>query len=189
MQANAITTDDHVIRPSPLHPSLALSITPSPMSALGHYVPALLPQVGRWLPAVESSAETRALYRRHQGIVSLRSSRSRLLAGAGDKLILITPQADALIVFRKSGLSDFLNRGVQCVAFRNEGHFRSCSLIREAVESWAQARWPGERFYACFQGRCVVATNPAYAFKCAGWQRCGLGTYGMIILEWLLNHS
>lgn len=186
MQANPVATIKDASRLTQVHPNVATTITPSPFSALGQYVPALLPQVGRWLPAIENSPETRSLYRRHKGVLSLRSSsRSRLIASTGDKLVLITPQADALIVFRKTGPADFLNQGVQCVAFRNEGHFRSDSLIREAVECWARPRWPYERFYACFQGRRIVATNPAYAFKCAGWQRCGLDAYGLIVLELL----
>lgn len=183
MQANAISTIDDSIRLPQVHPNTVTTITPSPISALGEYVPALLPQVGRWLPAIENSPETRSIYRRHQGILSVRGSRTRLIAGMGDKLILMTPQADALIVFRKSGIRDFLNQGVQCVAFRNEGHFRSDSLIREAIECWARPRWPYERFYACFLGRRIVATNPAYAFKNAGWQRSGFDGHGLIVLE------
>ncbi len=186
MKANAITTGEDFVPIARMSPNGSTAITPSPMSALGQYLPALLPHVGRWLPAIENSPETRALYRRHQGFVSIRGSfRSRLITGTGDKLVLMTPQADALIVFRKSGMADFVNQGVQCVAFRNEGHFRSCSLIREAVECWARSRWPGERFYACFEGKRIVATNPAYPFKCAGWQRCGVDAYRAIVLELL----
>lgn len=56
---------------------------------------------------------------------------------------------------------------VPCSA--NEGHLRSCSLIREAVEDWAWKHWPGERPYTYVGGQLFVATSPGHAFRCAGW--------------------
>lgn len=96
----------------------------------------------------------------------------------------MTPQADALMVFRRHTFSlDPLTTGVQVTVFRNEGQFRSCSLVREAVSGWAAHRWPGARLFVLASGRRVVATNPGYPFRLAGWRRCGINHNGLIVLE------
>ena len=162
------------------------TITPSPeIGGRSGYIPPLLSGFGRWIPTTESDPEARALYRRH---LSCRSGanghRPKPFAGSGERLVLITPQADALIVFRRFNSPDRdYGHGVNCSVFRNEGHFRSCSLIREAVEEWAWKRWPGERLYTYVGGCRVAPTNPGYAFRCAGWRRCRVTIGGVIVLE------
>ncbi len=163
------------------------TITPSPETGgRSGYIPPLLSGFGRWIPTTESDPEARALYRRHlscrAGVNGSHAIRGKLFPGSGERMILITPQADALIVFRKIG------DGVNCSVFRNEGHFRSCSLIREAVEEWAWKRWPGERLYTYVHGCRVVSTNPGYAFRCAGWRRCG-ESGRVIVMECVPPHS
>ena len=173
------------------------TITPSPETGgRSGYIPPLLSGFGRWIPSTESDPEARALYRRHLACRErVNGHRGKLFPGAGERMILITPQADALIVFRRVG------DGIHCSVFRNEGHFRSCSLIREAVEEWSWKRWPGERLYTYVHGCRVVSTNPGYAFRCAGWRRCGVaidarsehgggvGVSGVIVMECVPPHS
>lgn len=163
---------------------LALTpITPSPESGIGRYIAPLWPDTGRWRLADDHTTEARDLFRRQQ-LAGAGSARRQGLPGSGDRLILTTSQGDALIVFRKFNNPDReFGHGVHCAAFRNEGHFRSCSLIREAVEEWAWKRWPGERLYAYVGGRRIVATNPGHAFRCAGWRRCGVTFGGLIVLQ------
>lgn len=172
-------------------PLAVAPITPSPESGSGRYIGPLWPETKRWVLAPDNDPEARALFHRHttsgNGHVSgTAGRRGRTLPGSGDRLILTTHQADALIVFRKFANPDReFGQGVHCAAFRNEGHFRSCSLIREAIEEWAWKRWPGERLYTYVEGQRIGATNPGYAFKAAGWRRCGVTFGGLIVLECL----
>lgn len=169
-------------------PLAVAPITPSPESGSGAYIAPLWPETKRWTLAPDNDPETRALFQRHaaEGNSRMNGSgrRGRTLPGSGDRLILTTHQADALIVFRKFCNPDReFGHGVHCAVFRNEGHFRSCSLVRDAVEEWAWKRWPGERLYTYVGGRRIVATNPGYAFRCAGWRRCGVTFGNLIVME------
>jgi len=179
-------------------PLAVAPITPSPVSGSGSYIAPLWPDTGRWVLAPDNDPEARALFRRHAGRPAenghpngTSSRKARTLPGSGDRLILTTHQADALIVFRRWGGGNpdrEFGHGVHCAVFRNEGHFRSCSLIREAVEEWAWKRWPGERLYTYIGGQRIAATSPGHAFKRAGWRRCGViggAVGGLIVLELL----
>ena len=162
------------------------TITRSPeIGGRGGYIPPLLSGFGRWMPTTEGDPEARALYRRHLSCrPDANGHRPKVFAGSGERLVLISPQADALIVFRKFASQDReFGHGINCSVFRNEGHFRSGSLIREAVEEWAWKRWPGGRLYTYVDGCRVAPTNPGYAFRCAGWRRCGVTIGGLIVLE------
>ena len=85
----------------------------------------------------------------------------RLFVGPGEKLVLLSRDAQALFVWRK-----FLSRdgqtGVNCALFRNEGAYcgevKSSRLIL-AAEVWAWARWPGERLYTYVDARRVRSTQ------------------------------
>lgn len=169
---------------APFVPTLD-TITRSPEPENGNYIPPLLQSFGRWYPTTDGDPAARDLYRRHYSCrPSANGHRSKLFVGPGEKLVLTTHQADALIVFRKFTSRDFeFGHGVNCAVFRNESHFRSSSLIREAVTEWAWKRWPGERLYTYVDGRRIVSTNPGYCFKCAGWRRCGVTLGGLIVLE------
>ena len=169
---------------SPFIPALD-TITRSPEPQDGNYIPPLLPSFGRWFPTADGDPDARALYLRHYSCRSEPSGRHRkLFVGPGEKLVLMTQQADALIVFRRFTSHDrAFGHGVNCAVFRNESHFRSSSLIREAVEEWAWKKWPDQRLYTYVDGRRIVSTNPGYCFKCAGWRRCGTTIGGLIVLE------
>jgi hypothetical protein len=110
-----------------------------------------------------------------------------MLIGASDRLVLTTHQSDALIIFRESRDEwlDPLLTGVQCTLFRNEGHFRCASLVREAVEEHVTKKWPHTRLFTLVQGRRIVASNPGRCFVAAGWRRCRMMVGGLIVLELL----
>jgi len=105
-------------------------------------------------------------------------------AGPGFKMILLTPCARALFVWRKF-ISKDQQDGVNCAIFRNEGAGQSSDLIRAAmVLGWQ--RWPGERFYTYVNPRRVTSANPGYCFKRAGWRVCGqTKTRRLLVLECL----
>jgi hypothetical protein len=136
---------------------------------------------GTWLQVWDGNPTAAALYDRHYS----RNPKSRgdpRFAGPGEKIVLLTPRARALFVWRKF-ISKDGQQGVNCAIFRNEGAGRSSDLIRAAMEL-AWARWPGERFYTYVNPRRVRSSNPGYCFQLAGWRRCGITkTRKLLIFE------
>lgn len=134
-----------------------------------------------WLQAWDGNATAAAIYDRHysRNPGSLGDPR---IAGPGEKMVLLTPCARALFVWRKF-ISKDQQDGVNCAIFRNEGAGRSSDLIRAAMDL-AWARWPGERFYTYVNPRRVRSTNPGCCFKAAGWRACGVTkTRKLLVLE------
>jgi hypothetical protein len=107
-----------------------------------------------------------------------------LFVGPGEKMVLVTPCARALFVWRKF-ISGDGQQGVNCVVFRNEGAGLSSHLIREACE-WAWRRWPGERLYTYVNPRKVRSTNPGSCFLAAGWRKCGVTKHNKLLILELL---
>jgi len=136
---------------------------------------------GLWLPVRDGNRTASALFDRHYS----RNPASRgdpRVAGPGQKMVLSTPCARALFVWRKF-ISKDQQDGINCAIFRNEGAGLSSVLIRAAmVLGWQ--RWPGERFYTYVNPRRVRSVNPGYCFKAAGWRECGVTkTRHLIVLE------
>lgn len=134
-----------------------------------------------WLEVRDGNRTASALYDRHYS----RNPASRgdpRISGPGHKMVLLTPCARALFVWRKF-ISKDQQDGVNCAIFRNEGAGLSSDLIRAAmVLGWA--RWPGERFYTYVNPRRVTSRNPGYCFKQSGWSACGVTkTRKLLVLE------
>ncbi len=134
-----------------------------------------------WWQVKDGNPTASALYDRHYS----RNPASRgdlRVAGPGEKMVLLTPDARALFVWRKF-ISKDQQEGVNCAIFRNEGSGRSSDLIRDAmVLGWQ--RWPGARFYTYVNPRRVRSANPGYCFKKAGWRLCGITkTRRLLVLE------
>jgi hypothetical protein len=144
-----------------------------------------------WLSVKDGDPRAFALYRNHYSFNSYGDCRRKntayrnrhLICGPGEKMVLITQDADALFVWRK-----FIDRsgqlGINCAVFRNEGPLLSSSLILEA-EKLARARWGNDiRFYTYVNPHMVQSANPGYCFLMAGWGRCGVTQVNkLIILE------
>ena len=106
-----------------------------------------------------------------------------LFVGPGEKMVLLTPENDALFVWRLSVYRLDGQEGIECTLFRNEGRHLSSDLIREAC-LWAWQRWPGERLFSYVDTRKVQSEHPGYCFLMAGWQKCGHNKSGhLLILE------
>ena len=105
--------------------------------------------------------------------------------GPGEKMVLITPDAKALFVWRKF-ISDAGETGVNCAVFRNEGSSEGISsdLIRAAKE-WAWRRWPGERLYTYVDAAKVRhKRDPGRCFRKAGFRLCDYRTRdGKLVYE------
>jgi hypothetical protein len=146
-----------------------------------------------WIETRDGDPVAAALFRRHytyrpaRAQMSIFWQRNRnygLFVGPGEKMVLLTPSADALFVWRKFISADG-QQGVNCAVFRNEGCLRSSDLIR-AADELAWHRWPAARLYTYVNPRAVRSSNPGACFKAAGWKRCGVTkSKRLVILECL----
>jgi len=143
-----------------------------------------------WLPTKDGDPRTYELMKRHytfnpyaDGRRQNQANRNRkLIAGPGEKMVLLTVDCNALFIWRK-----FIDKsgqtGVNCAVFHNEGELLSSTLIQEA-EQIAWQRWPNERLYTYVNARKIKSTNPGYCFKRAGWKECGrTKSRQLVILE------
>lgn len=139
-----------------------------------------------WVLVRDVNVTAAALFDRHYSRnPAARAGGDPRVAGPGRKMVLLTPCARALFVWRQfvskdptAGAGD-----VNCGIFRNEGAGQSSDLIRAAM-ALAWARWPGERLYTYVNARKVRSRNAGYCFLCAGWRRCGVTQErGLLILE------
>lgn len=136
-----------------------------------------------WVPVKDGNPTGRVIFRRHYAYKPYRDGRDpSLFVGPGEKLVLLTPCARALFVWRRFKSGDG-QQGINCAVFRNEGAGLSSDLIR-AADELAWERWPGERHYTYVNARKVESRNPGYCFLMAGWQRCGVTKWNkLLILE------
>lgn len=136
-----------------------------------------------WIIVRDGNDTARSIFDRHYSRRVYREGRKpRLIVGPGAKMVLLTPDARALFIWRKF-ISDNDQTGVNCAVFRNEGDQLSSDLIR-AADAIAFARWPGERHYTYVDKRKVASANPGFCFIIAGWRRCGrTARNGLYILE------
>lgn len=136
----------------------------------------------RWCIVNKGNAEARRLYLRHYSSEKRPAlADPRQFIGPGETLVLITPAADAVFVWRKFIDDCPLGHGVNCAIFRNESRWLSSELILEA-EEMALTKWPGERLYTYVNASKVRSTNPGYCFIRAGWRRCGITAGGLVVL-------
>jgi hypothetical protein len=74
-----------------------------------------------WIPVKDGNLTGRSLFRRHYSYQQYRDGRDpALFVGPGEKMVLLTPDARALFVWRKF-ISGDTQQGVNCAVFRNEG--------------------------------------------------------------------
>ena len=136
-----------------------------------------------WVEVKDGNETARDIFNGHYSRRVYADGRNpSLFVGPGSKIVLVTPEADALCIWRKF-ISGDRQDGVNCMVFRNESPHLSSWLIQEA-ELLAYQRWPGERLYTYVNPRKVRSTNPGYCFLKAGWHRCGVTKYNkLLILE------
>ncbi|MTJ81751.1 MAG: hypothetical protein F8N37_12135 [Telmatospirillum sp.] len=136
-----------------------------------------------WIEVRDGNDSCRAIFDRHYSRHHYKDGRRpKIFVGPGEKMVLITPCARAMFVWRKFISADGQD-GVNCAVFRNEGAGLASDLIT-AADKLADLRWPGERHYTYVNPRKVRSTNPGFCFIAAGWRRCGLTKWKrLIILE------
>ncbi len=138
---------------------------------------------GVWMPVKDANPSGLAIFHRHYSYQPYRDGRKPLhFVGPGEKMVLLTPDARALFVWRKF-ISGDGQQGVNCAIFRNEGAGLSSGLIQAAVEL-AWERWPKTRLYTYVNPRKIRSVNPGCCFVKAGWRKCGITkARKLIILE------
>jgi len=143
-----------------------------------------------WMRTKDGDDTVRSIFDRHYSRQRYRDGRSpRLFVGPGFKIVLITPDARAIFIWRKFKDACIDERtsqpqaGVNCAVFRNEGPQKSSMLIL-AAEKFATDRWPGERLYTYVDARKVrPKRDPGRCFRRCGWEPCGHTKSGLLILE------
>lgn len=126
-----------------------------------------------WIPVRDGNDTAREIFDQHYSRYRYADGRKpKLFVGPGEKMVLVTPDAQALFVWRKFRSLDN-QPGVNCAVFRNEGDALSSDLIRAAMEL-ARERWPGERLYTYVNpGKIRPKRDPGRCFLKAGWRYCG----------------
>jgi hypothetical protein len=154
--------------------STLLLATPRQMS--------LIPAI--WLEVRDGNDTARSIFDQHYSRYRYKDGRKpKLFVGPGEKMVLVSPCAKALFVWRKFISMDG-QAGVNCAVFRNEGAGLSSLLILEAMR-FAFERWPHERLYTYVNQRKIRSTNPGCCFLRAGWKRAGwTKDRGLLILDY-----
>lgn len=136
-----------------------------------------------WIQVRDGHPEAWALFQRHYSKYHYKDGRNpRRFVGPGERIVLITPNSDALFVWRKF-IDASGQKGINCSIFRNESEILSSHLILEA-EKFAIGKWPNQRFYTYVNPFKIKSTNAGYCFKKAGWSVCGITkTRKLIVLE------
>jgi hypothetical protein len=141
-------------------------------------LPALQPflfTASTWQEVRDGNDTARAIFDRHYSRSRYRYADGRkplLFVGPGEKMVLLTQCARALLVWRRFRSQDS-QEGVNCAVFRNEGAGLASDLLKEGcLAAWR--RWPGERLYTYVDPRKVKGNPPGSCFMHAGWSRCGI---------------
>lgn len=141
-----------------------------------------------WYSVKDGDPRAYALMQRHYSFnpyvdgrrARLNYRNRHLFVGPGEKMVLLTADCRALLVWRKF-LSGDSQSGVNCAVFRNEGPLLSSALIL-AAEQLAWARWPGQRLYTYVNPRQVKSRNPGYCFLKAGWSKYGCTKWNKLLI-------
>jgi hypothetical protein len=135
-----------------------------------------------WLEVKDGNNTARAIFDCHYSRYVYKDGRKpKLFVGPGEKMVLISPDALALFVWRKF-ISGDGQTGINCAVFRNESPRLSSDLIREC-DSIADDRWPGERHYTYVNPRAIRRKrDPGRCFIKAGWALCGITKHNKLLI-------
>lgn len=158
------------------------TLYPSPLLLPGEDGRAALSDL--WCECRARDLHALALFSRHYSFNGRGNHLQSGIAGPGESMVLISPNADALFIWRQERFRRDEQTGINCAVFRNESSTgtQSSTLIRDAMRL-AWRRWPGQRLFTFVDARKVRSSNPGYCFRCAGWERVGKTGRGLIILE------
>ena len=144
-----------------------------------------------WISTKDGDDTGRTIFRRHYSYRPYADGRDpALFVGPGEKLVLLTPCAKALFVWRKF-ISGDGQEGVNCSVFRNEGAGLSSRLILDA-ESVAFDQWGAQRLFTYVnprklhivkrRGSPMCPWPPGRCFIEAGWRQCGVTKHRKLLI-------
>lgn len=147
---------------------------------------------GVWVEMKDGDDTVRSIFDRHYSRKRYRDGRRpALFVGPGYKIVLMTPDARAIFVWRKFK-DDCIDertgkpqQGINCAVFRREsGATMLASVLILEAEKIALDKWPGERLYTYVDQKKVRAKcDPGRCFLRAGWRYCGWTKSGLRVLE------
>lgn len=141
-----------------------------------------------WIEVKDGDPTGLTLFQRHYSHRPYADGRKpKLYVGPGFKMVLLTPCARALFVWRKF-ISGDGQQGVNCAVFRNEGAGIASTLIL-AAEQLVWSRWPGERLFTYVNPRKVKGNPPGNCFRRAGWRPCGITKHRKLLILEKLNEG
>jgi hypothetical protein len=142
-----------------------------------------------WVEVLDGNDTARFIFDQHYSRGDHRDrARPKLIAGPGEKLLLLAADADALCVWRKAKHRRDGQAGVNCAVFRREAGELASRILTTAMD-WAWGRWPGERLFTFVDPREVLPTWRAsrptwgHCYYQAGWRFAGLTKQRLHILE------
>ena len=99
-----------------------------------------------WIEVRDGNDTVRAIFDRHYSRYFYADGRKpKIFVGPGEKMVLLSADADAICVWRKFiSLDD--QDGVNCAVFRREGGDVASRQLA-AARALAWQRWPGARLY------------------------------------------
>lgn len=141
---------------------------------------------GPWVTVTDGNETAFSLFLRHYS-AGRHQRKIRQFVGPGQKIVLLTPDARALFVWRREKPEYRLDGqlGVNCAVFRNERSSAGLSsdLIR-AADAIAWEKWPGERLFTFVAPKKVRhKRDPGRCFIKAGYKLCGRTKSGLLIFE------
>ena len=133
-----------------------------------------------WILSHDGNIHARKLADRHY---SRETKGSKQFVGAGEKIVLLSPDGKAVFAWLRSKPEYRLDHidGVNCTIFRNESPVLSSKLILEA-EKFARQRWPGLKLFTYVSKDKVKSKNPGWCFMKAGWKLVGENKKGNLRL-------
>lgn len=141
-----------------------------------------------WIEVRDGNDTARAIFDKHYSRYFYADGRKpKLFVGPGEKMVLLTPDAGAVCVWRKF-ISGDGQQGVNCAVFRRENGEVASSMLA-AARQMAWKRWPDDRLYTYVDPREVKPTWRAgrptwgHCFYQDGWRFAGLTKKRLHILE------
>ena len=137
----------------------------------------MLFDLGTWIATHDGDSAAFAIYKRHYSYRPYADGRREdwrnpnrfQFVGPGEHLVMVTPEYDALWVWRKF-IDDSGEKGVCCSVFRNESSRLSSQMILDA-EEFLPCKWPTEtRLYTLVNAELTrKKRDPGRCFRKAGY--------------------
>lgn len=136
-----------------------------------------------WHIVKDGDTAAKELQLRHYSCHDYKDKREpKLFVGPGEKLVLLTTEADALFAWRYFEDDWLKGKGLFCAIYRNESGLKGTVLLKQALRV-AECRWPGEPQFTYVDPKKIKSTNPGCVFKLCGFKKIGETSKGLHVLR------